>query len=92
MARRLIPAQKTRIRKLHSEGWSQRKIARDIGCSQPVVHYWINTDWKRCSNCGGALRSDSVYGLCHVKVQCRKLANAAVDREADWITCLFRGI
>lgn len=90
--KRLTPADKTRIRKLHAEGWTQHSIARDIGCSQPTVHRWIKTDWRRCSNCGGALRSDAVYGICHVKAECRRLANAACsDSETSWANWLFRG-
>lgn len=91
MSERLTVADKARIRKLHSEGWSQQKIARDIGCSQPTVHRWIKSDWNQCTNCGGALRADSMYGICHVKAECRRLAVAACrDSETSWITSLFR--
>lgn len=61
--RRLTDAQKDEVRKLYSEGWSQRKLARAFGCSRTLVQLLVNPE-----------RAKAVAG--RFKANWRKYANA----------------
>jgi hypothetical protein len=47
MATRLSDEQRSRIKELCSQGWKQRSVAAEVGCSQATVGYTLNPDAER---------------------------------------------